>query len=85
MSAASIAQHPADAPIVTTQLTSKAFKRQQLWAALLIIVSLVGIMAAQATDARERSVGWAALWILGLLGGLIWFLVVRIRTWWHHG
>jgi hypothetical protein len=85
MAATSTARQPADAPIVTTQLTSKVFKRQQLWAALLIIVSLVGIMAPQATGAGERSVGWGAIWILGLLGGLIWFLVVRIRIWWHHG
>lgn len=67
-------------PLLTTQLTSKALKKQQVLASLLVLVSIVGaFVGASAYPVL------GALSVLGLLGGLIWLLVVRVRTWWHHG
>lgn len=67
-------------PLLTTQLTSKALKKQQVFASLLVLVSIVGALAGSSAYPAV-----AALCVLGLLGGLIWLLVVRMRIWWHHG
>jgi hypothetical protein len=70
---------PPDAKeVVTTQLTSKALKQQQLFAGLLCVVSVIGMIASD-------SGGGKAFWVFGLLGGLVWFIVTRFRAWWHHG
>lgn len=67
------------APVTTIQQTSKAFKKQQVYATLLTVFSIVAMIAGQ---------GSATVFMLALTGalaGLVWLITVRIRTWWHHG
>lgn len=73
----------AGAPLTTTQLTSKKFKGQQVVAVLMIIVGAVWLSVYLGANANQgNGAGWA---ILTLLVGMIWYIVIRIRTWWHHG
>ena len=74
----------AGAPITTTQLTSKKFKGQRVIAVLMIIIGAVwmSLYAGDPTVESSEGLGWATLM---LLVGMVWYIVVRIRTWWHHG
>lgn len=69
--------------IQTVEQTSKRYKLQQLLSSLLIIGSVVVIIAGFSGD--QPSSGAGAFGVFGLLMGLIWFIVVRFMTWWHHG
>jgi len=63
----------------TVERTAKRFKGQVLIAAALIVIGLVwGIAGIQS---EERS-GWPGLL---LIAGLGWYVVTRVRAWWHHG
>ena len=66
----------AGAPLTTTQLTSKKLKGQQLIATLMVIVGSIWIFSSP-----ESGAGLPAF--IALVG-LVWFIVIRIRTWWHH-
>ena len=69
--------------IQTVELTSKRYKLQQLLSSLLIIGSVVVMIALSIGQSQGLVVG--VLGYFGLLAGLIWFIVVRFMTWWHHG
>jgi hypothetical protein len=73
----------AGAVLVTTQATSKKFKAQQLLSALMIIVGFVWLMTLGSQTSPSGAQG--VIPVLLLLSGLIWFLVARVRAWWHHG
>ena len=73
----------AGAQLTTTQLTSKKFKGQQVISVLMIIIGGVWLFTVLSQDpVPESGIGTPTL-ILTV--GLIWFVVVRIRSWWHHG
>ena len=69
--------------IQTVEQTSKKYKLQQLLSSLLIIVSVI-MIADSSSEGADSSSEVAVSGILGLIVGLIWFIVVRFLTWWHH-
>lgn len=73
----------AGAPLTTTQFTSKKIKTHQLVAVLLIIIGGIWLAVAAGQDARSEGAG--AMPMLVIFIGMVWYLVARIRTWWHHG
>lgn len=68
--------------LTTTQGTSKRLKAQSLLAIALIVVGLPIFMAAESEnpDSGPRMAGSLMFTV-----GFIWFVVTRIRIWWHHG
>lgn len=60
--------------LTTTQRTSKSIKLQGLLAGIMTIVGVYLMVADPADDIAP----------LILLIGFIWFIVNRIRKWWHH-
>ena len=69
--------------IQTVEQSSKRYKLQQLLSSLLIIGCIIAIIAGSSGNAPNSGVtGFAAL---GIVVGLIWFIIVRFLTWWHHG
>lgn len=64
----------------TTQLTSKRLKLQQLLATLMAVVGIIGLVAV-AQEPGANGTLWGVLLFLGIL----WFIVTRVRIWWHHG
>ena len=67
--------------LTTTQSTAKRFKAQTLIAALLIVLGfLIALVSAQTPGSSGTSFG-AWMFVLGVL----WYLVTRVRSWWHHG
>ena len=72
----------AGAQLTTTQLTSKKLKMHTAISVLAVIVGAVWIMVQM--DAVERGSEPSAIPILLLLLGFVWFIITRIRIWWHH-
>jgi hypothetical protein len=68
--------------LTTTQATSKRFKAQKLFATLLFWGGLFEVLLASAVDTRSSYTG--ALSSLAMVVGVIWYLVVKLRIWWHH-
>ena len=68
--------------IQTIEQTSKKYKLQQLLSSLLVIGSVIAMIVG--FSGNEPSSGAVSFGILGLIVGLIWFIVVRFLTWWHH-
>jgi len=66
--------------LTTTQETAKTFKAQSIAAGALMIVS--AITAANTMDSDLDVMNIA---VGGVLIGLTWYLVNRLRSWWHHG
>ena len=64
-------------PTITTELTSKRLKGQQLLSVVLVIV---GVTWAVSSNKPGASV------IPGLLMfvGFVWLLATRFRIWWNH-
>jgi hypothetical protein len=77
VAAAAIEAKAAGAQLTTTQGTSKKLKAQQLFATLAVIVGLVWSMGG--AESGSPVVG-----PLIMFSGLVWFIGVRIRIWWHH-
>jgi len=71
----------AGAPLTTTQSTSKKFKGQQVIAVLMLLVGIFWLFGALS----QEPVAPAGLPMTITLVGLVWFIIIRIRTWWHHG
>jgi hypothetical protein len=78
VAAAAVEAKAAGAQLTTTQGTSKKLKAQQLFATLAVIVGLIWSMGG--ADSGSAVVG-----TLILVSGFVWFVIVRIRMWWHHG
>ena len=69
--------------LTTVQDTSKKLKLQSLIAALCIIVGV--IVAISAASASTNSSGGSTFASIIIIAGFIWFVITRIRIWWHHG
>ena len=67
-------------PVVIEQ-TSKKWKGAQLVCAAVAIGSMLFV----AVGAASESGAIVALGVLGVLGGLVAFLIARIGAWWDHG
>lgn len=68
-----------DGKRVTTQMTSKSLKAQQLISTLM----LVGGTAVSCTAASEGGSQPTVAPLVALVG-LLWLLVTRFRIWWNH-
>lgn len=80
--AAAAESRASGARLTTTQTTSKKLKAQTLISVALIIVGIFGLFSSANDPA------WAdnpSLWPgLFLTAGFIWYIVTRVRIWWHH-
>lgn len=65
--------------VVTTERTSKSLKGQLVLSVLLIISGVVAAIVAWNTTTG------LVLALFALCAGVPWFLITRIRIWWHHG
>lgn len=61
--------------LATTQLTSKNLKAQTAISVVLISLSVVWAVASEGRSAPP---------VLLFFLGFVWFIVTRIRIWWHH-
>ena len=66
-----------NSPVYTVEQTSKKFKLQAI---LSIVTSCVGLVGMFATAEN----GNTTIPTLMFMGGVIWFIVNRIRIWWNH-
>lgn len=66
-------------PLTTTQSTSKRLKMHSLLSGLSFII---GMLMAMGSPPGSNG---AAMGVFICLVGLVWFMVTRIRIWWHHG
>lgn len=66
--------------LTTTQLTSKSLKIQSL---IAVVMFLVGMVMAMATDPAEGESGVGIASLLMVVGVLL-YIVTRFRIWWHH-
>jgi len=63
--------------LTTIQGTSKRLKAHTAISATAVILSMFGA-------ALSSSAAWKGFWVLAAVGGLAWFIVTRVRIWWHH-
>ena len=68
--------------VQTVEQTGKKYKLQQLLSVLVIIVGVIMVIAATSGD---KPGGDAGLGGLAILVGIIWYIITRFTTWWHHG
>ncbi len=68
-------------PVTTTQNTSKALKSQSI-AALVLTVGGCSVAMTGTPGSGESA---ATLGAAAMVIGLVWYVVTRIRIWWHHG
>ncbi|HYW05003.1 MAG TPA: hypothetical protein VFA86_13795 [Gammaproteobacteria bacterium] len=61
--------------------TAKRFKAQTVLAVMAIIAGFIFTTAA----AGSGSIAFVVATSVLTLGGIVWFVVIRVRTWWHHG
>lgn len=71
--------------VQTIELTSKRFKKQQLFASIAIVAGIMAIAVDLGVNEKDPSIAVRVLGSLFLISGLIWFGIVRVRIWWHHG
>ncbi len=69
----------------TSGQTSKRFKKQQLVASMVIVVSFLAIAWDLALNEGKSNMIIRMLGYFFLIFGLIWFGIVNVRIWWHHG
>lgn len=67
--------------LTTTQETAKTFKAQSIAAVALIIIGAIWLFTASAAQPAGNAT--VPSWMLA--AGLIWYVVNRFRSWWHHG
>lgn len=67
--------------VQTIALTSKKFKKQILLSTLIIIIGAIVAMISLGTSDSGSVffVGFLTFFI-----GLVWFLAVKTKIWWHH-
>jgi uncharacterized membrane protein YvbJ len=72
----------AGTPITTIQETSKRLKLHTIGAVTLLIVGVVLLVGTfQAMESDGEPSPWPGLM---MFIGFVWYIVTRIRIWWHH-
>jgi uncharacterized membrane protein YvbJ len=66
--------------VQTIQQTSKRFKKQ----IIIAVILLIGGIIVLAIGADGKRYGLAGVGILAIILGVVWYIIVRIRIWWHH-
>lgn len=73
-------QAPAQ-PKVTTERTSKRLKKWHAIGSLIFVIGFIRTLGScMATDGQVTSIG-----AIFMAVGFVWYVVTRIRIWWHHG
>jgi len=73
----------AGTPITTVQETGKKFKLQIAISLLLTMSGCLGlIIKSPEVDPTAESSYQIFPWMFSL--GILWYLVTKIRVWWHH-
>lgn len=72
----------AGANLTTTQITSKKLKLQQVASALLLLGGVVSLLTVNSSP--DEPMGPSPIPTALTSIGLVWFVVTRIRIWWHH-
>lgn len=72
----------AGASLTTTQITSKKLKLQQVASVLLTLVGFISLVTVNSSP--EERVSAAPIPTALFVIGIGWFVVTRIRIWWHH-
>lgn len=72
----------AGAALTTVQETSKRLKAHIVIAALLFWGGLIGVLVSSGDAGQPPA--YAPLLSLVTMGGLTWYIVTKVRIWWHH-
>lgn len=70
--------------LTTVQETSKRLKVHILISAFLFWGGLIGVLATTGGDASSQPAAYSPLLSLAAMGGLGWYIVTKVRIWWHH-
>jgi hypothetical protein len=68
-------------PVSTIQETSKQLKLHVLISALLFWVGFIWSIVGASGGVGDANI---ALAMLMCITGMVWYLVTKIRVWWHH-
>lgn len=80
--ASAVESKAAGAALTTTQGTSKKLKMQSLLSSILFWLGVaLTIGMAQSGNGNEDDM---LVPVLMTMIGLVWYLVTKIRIWWHH-
>jgi len=66
--------------VTTVELTSKPLKAQGCLAGLLLMVG-IGLFFGGTASGEGAMMAFG---IVGMIIGLIWTIITRLRIWWHH-
>ena len=69
-------------PLTTTQLTSKRLKIHIIFSALAFWIGLIWFICGFAADQNNPSPSPVA--VILLIVGMVWYIITKIRIWWHH-
>ena len=69
-----------DDNVLTIELTSKALKKQMVFAVLFLLVSFLIVIIASVN--RIEALGYFGL--ICAVASVIWMIVIKVRKWWHH-
>ena len=70
--------------VQTIEKTSKIFKLQELLAVFLILSCLIIFFMGSSFGISVSGNG-LIFCVLGVVVGLVWFVIIRFLVWWHHG
>jgi len=82
--ASAMESRAAGARLSTVQLTSKKFKIHTLIAIGLFVLGVIWMLVESQRVQAGQQGGETPFAVLFMLSGLIWYVVTRIRIWWHH-
>ena len=71
----------AEGPVQLIEQSAKKYKLRQLSAGLLMIFGFILIIFNFFSGLN----GVSDIGLLLFVAGLIWYIVARVATWWHHG
>ncbi len=69
-------------PLTTTQLTSKRLKVHIIFSALAFWIGLIWGIFGSAADQSNPSPSPVA--VILIMVGSVWYIITKIRIWWHH-
>lgn len=73
--------------VITIEKTSQKYKIQMIASIALMLLSMISciIFFPSLKSSNNNISGPMQVGALMFWAGLIWFIVVRILAWWHHG
>lgn len=72
-------------PLSTIQKTSKHLKIQIIISSLLCCIGIIGFFIILLLEDQMRNPFVITSPILILFTGLVWYIIIKVRIWWHHG